>query len=210
MRLLQPPSTSRGFDPLRRALKGVLALAAVALLATGAAEPTGAAAASKPVALKVKPATAADIQAAAAAPGAKATLVNVWATFCIPCREEFPTLVQFQREEQAKGLRVMFVSADFDEQLPQVKAFLKHQGVSGTAWIKTGDDMKFINGLSPKWSGAIPFTLVYDGRGKLVQSWEGIADHAKLEAAVQAAMGSSEESQDSPPDSTTHSPRHSS
>ena len=67
-------------------------------------------------ALHIVPTTPNQIAAAVRAPGAKATLVNVWATFCGPCRKEFPELVRLQRTWKPKGLRVMFVSADTDDQ----------------------------------------------------------------------------------------------
>jgi thiol-disulfide isomerase/thioredoxin len=135
--------------------------------------------------------TAADapaILAAIRAPGARATLVNVWATWCVPCREEFPELVRFERTWRNRGVRVLFVSGDFEDQLPQVRAFLSLQGVTAPSWIKTGDDMAFIDGLHPKWSGALPATFVYDSTGTLVRFWEGKADYARFESEIRTAM----------------------
>src|SRR5262249_57867880 len=92
-----------------------------------------------------------EVQALAARPGARATLVNVWATWCAPCRHEFPALLRVARARAHEGLRLALVSADFSDQLPAVRKFLGAQGVTDTTYIKTGDDMTFINTLNPKW-----------------------------------------------------------
>src|ERR1051326_1175379 len=96
---------------------------AVMVLGVSAAVPAAS------TALHIVPTTPNQIAAAVRAPGAKATLVNVWATFCGPCRKEFPELVRLQRTWKPKGLRVMFVSADTDDQKAAVTSFLRHQGV---------------------------------------------------------------------------------
>ncbi|HEY6865688.1 MAG TPA: TlpA disulfide reductase family protein [Candidatus Eisenbacteria bacterium] len=137
----------------------------------------------------VVPATAPEIQALAARPGARATLVNVWATWCAPCREEFPGLLRVSRARARDGLRLVLVSADFEEQLPAVRSFLAGRGVTDTTYLKTGDDMPFINTMSPDWSGALPATFVYDAHGRLVRFWEGMADEARFSSAVNEALG---------------------
>ncbi len=138
--------------------------------------------------LVIRPADAAILHAAVREPGAQVTLVNVWATWCGPCREEFPEIVRLERAWRDRGARVMFVSADFDDQLPEVRAFLSKHGVTAPSWIKTGDDMAFINAMAPRWSGALPATFIYDSRGKLVRFWEGKADYAKFESELRAAL----------------------
>jgi thiol-disulfide isomerase/thioredoxin len=136
----------------------------------------------------VRPGTASKILADVRSPGARATLVNVWATWCGPCRTEFPDLVRFARDARARGVRVVFVSADFPDQLPRVKAFLARQGVTDPSWIKSGDDQAFINALAPRWSGALPATFVYDSTGTQVRFWEGAADSSRFEAEVGAVL----------------------
>src|SRR5262245_44367205 len=64
--------------------------------------------------LPLEPVTAEQLHQRIREPGARATLVNVWASWCGPCREEFPTLVALAERDRARGLRVLFVSADFD------------------------------------------------------------------------------------------------
>jgi thiol-disulfide isomerase/thioredoxin len=123
--------------------------------------------------VRVTPVTAADIQRAVREPGAKAVLVNLWASWCGPCREEFPGLVRVARKYQGQGLKVILVSADDDKDMAAVKKFLADEGVDFPAYIKAEKDQPFIDGLDKRWTGALPATFLYDGSGKLRDSWEG-------------------------------------
>jgi thiol-disulfide isomerase/thioredoxin len=140
----------------------------------------------------LRTATVDEIERAIRDPGARAVLLNVWATWCGPCREEFPELVRLGREYRPRGLRLVFVSADFADQAGQARAFLKEQGVNFDTFLKTGDDMKFIDRLDPRWTGALPATFVYDGRGRLRHFHEGKTTYAELEPLVQAAMSATD------------------
>ena len=98
-------------------------------------------------------------------------VLNFWATWCKPCIEEFPELLKLQRTYRSQGLDVIFVSIDDDAKVKQkVVAFLTKMKVTGRTYIKhTDDDEQFINAVHPKWSGAVPATLVYDANGRFVE-----------------------------------------
>ncbi len=130
------------------------------------------------------------VVAAVRAGGARATLVNVWASWCQPCREEFPDLVRLARELEDRGFRLMFVSADFSDDVPNAKSFLAAQGVGGATFIKSGDDMQFIDTLDPTWSGALPGSILYDSEGRRVRSWEGKASYDSLRARILPVLDS--------------------
>jgi|GEM_PF-1173966 len=55
------------------------------------------------------------------------TLVNVWATWCPPCVEEFPAMLELQRRMEASGLEIIFVSVD--ENWADVELFFKKHGL---------------------------------------------------------------------------------
>jgi len=76
---------------------------------------------------------------------------------------------------------MVLVSGDFDTERAAVNQFLTQQSVDFATYMKSGDDMKFINTLNPKWSGALPATFVYDGQGHLRDFWEGKASYEKME-----------------------------
>ncbi len=150
-------------------------------------------------ALRVVPITARGVQALAERGEARATLVNVWATWCAPCREEFPALLRVARAQRHEGLRLVLVSADFEDQLPAVRRFLLAHGVTDTTYLKTGNDMEFINTMDPHWTGAIPATFVYDRRGRRTAFWEGKADEARFTASVNEAFTSQSIREDARP-----------
>lgn len=138
----------------------------------------------------LKRATATDIiQKVAEHKGREAVLVNFWATWCAPCVEEFPMIVDLGRSHRGEGLIVYFVSVDWLDQTEQVAAFLERHGVEGLNFIKDEKDNPFIDGISREWTGAVPFTIVYGRRsGAVVDLWEGKAPREKFEAAIQAAL----------------------
>jgi len=123
--------------------------------------------------------------------GGGVTVVNLWATWCAPCRREMPALLSVARAHKADGVRLLLVSVDFDDQLPQVRKFLAANSVDQTTYFKNEPDQQFIDAVHPQWSGALPATLVYDKKGKLVEFWEGAGDENRFEHAVIAALTSS-------------------
>ncbi len=137
----------------------------------------------------VLPATAADLLREVGKPGARAVLMNVWATWCAPCREEFPDLLRVHRELRARGVRLVLVSADFPDMEHETRSFLARHGVDFPTFIKTGDDAAFIDGLERSWSGALPATFVYDGSGALRHFQVGRTTYAELRKKLLEVLG---------------------
>ena len=129
--------------------------------------------------VSVTAAPLATILAAVKAPGARAVLVNVWATWCEPCRDEMPDLLRFYRENRARGLRLVMIAADDEDRLEEVRRVLaaacRAAGLGAVAdlraFIKREDDTAFVNGLDRRWSGALPATFLFTGRGARAHSW---------------------------------------
>lgn len=138
------------------------------------------------------PATAEKILAAIKAPGAKGTLVNVWASWCVPCREEFPDMLKVYRAYEARGLRLILISADLSEDRPAAIKFLTEQGITQPSYVKDQIDQEFIDGLTKEWSGSLPATMVFDAKGQLVSFWEGAASKEKFETAVRRVLDGKE------------------
>ena len=121
-------------------------------------------------------------------PGAKAVLLNMWATWCGPCREEFPDLMKLARKYKGSGLRVVLVSNDDDSEMANIKKFLAEQGVDFPSYFKAEKDMPFINGIDSRWTGSLPATFIYDGGGKLQDFWEGQGSYALFEGKVKPLL----------------------
>ena len=121
--------------------------------------------------------------------GQEAVLVNFWATWCAPCVEEFPMIVDLGERYKAEGLRIYFVSVDWLEETDRVAGFLEWQGVKGLSFIKDQKDLPFIDGIAEEWTGAIPFTVVFGKQsGALVDLWEGKGPEERFESAIRAAL----------------------
>ena len=116
--------------------------------------------------------------------GDRLTVVNVWATWCRPCLEEFPELLFVGRAYRNKGVRLVFVTTDFGEAKADAIRFLKKQGAPLPSYIKAGKDEAFIDSLSPDWVGTLPATFIFDNRGQRVGFFQGKLDRTKLEAEL--------------------------
>ena len=121
--------------------------------------------------------------------GREAVLVNFWATWCAPCVEEFPMIVELSDSYRSRGLVTYFVSVDWLDQRKQVETFLAGQSVAGLSFIKDQKDNPFIDGIWTAWTGAVPFTLLY-GResGEVIDFWEGAAPRERFESAIPMAL----------------------
>jgi thiol-disulfide isomerase/thioredoxin len=107
---------------------------------------------------------------------AKVRVVNVWATWCVPCVEEMPDL---RAIDDAFGGEVTIVGVSLDDMIPGAKAatvatFLDKQKIKYPNVYYTGnaDDL----GASLDFSGEIPVTIVYDRKGKELWRQQGRLD----------------------------------
>jgi thiol-disulfide isomerase/thioredoxin len=137
---------------------------------------------------KLEPLDAAGVPNVVHKAGAKAVLVNVWATWCPPCRAEFPSLLRVAREWKDRGLALTLISADLESDRPSAEEFLRTQGVDFPSFIKTGPDEPFINSLSPVWTGAIPATFLFDGAGQLSSFRQGMMTQEELQKMVRSLL----------------------
>ncbi len=114
----------------------------------------------------------------------KVVVVNLWASWCLPCREEFPDLLRLHRELGSRGLDLVLISADFSSQRQAAQEFLSQQGVDFGTFLKAGDDQDFIDAVDPRWSGSLPATLVLKRDGTRAAFWEGKASYEQFRSAV--------------------------
>ncbi len=118
-------------------------------------------------------------------------LVNFWATWCEPCREEMPDLVAAARKFPSRDLAVVLVSLDSQKTGPtQVPKFLKEQKVPFVSWLaKTRDPQDFIDTVDRTWDGSLPYTLIYGRDGKIATRLSGLQTEASFTEAVRKAVG---------------------
>lgn len=112
-------------------------------------------------------------------------VLNFWATWCGPCREEFPHLVRLHQELGKRGLTVMTVSMDEEEDAAAAASFLQAQGAEFTSYIRGFDDFgRFVDAIDPEWSGALPSTFIFKPDGELHQRFVGEVSWEQLIGAV--------------------------
>ena len=121
-----------------------------------------------------------------AAEKGRVVLVNFWATWCVPCREEFPDLIRLQKTFGGRGLTVIGISTDFSKQMPEVETFLAKQKPTFANYHKAtgGDDQIFIEAVDGKWGGELPFSVLFDRAGNKVRTLPGKNSYATYEKEV--------------------------
>ena len=110
----------------------------------------------------------------------KVLVVNFWATWCAPCREEMPDLVRAQKEYGAKGLQIVGIAADNADKVQQFAKEIELNYpalIGGYAAIDLSKELG--NSLV-----ALPFTLILDRRGKVAYTHLGPVKPDKLRDVV--------------------------
>jgi thiol-disulfide isomerase/thioredoxin len=102
-------------------------------------------------------------------------LVTFWATWCGPCRDEYPMIVGLAKEYGPQGLVVVGVSLDEDSDLPLARKFLDdtHPGFPNYRQKPGIDVDAFYQGVNPDWRGTMPETGFYARDGHLARYFVG-------------------------------------
>ncbi len=123
----------------------------------------------------------------------KVLFLNVWATWCAPCKEEFPDLVKLA--DKYKNLKVDFIglSVDYpDEVDSKIIPFLKKNKANFKIYVNDFDDVEdLINFLNKKWNGAIPATFIFDKTGKQQKYILGMRDFDEFDKELNEVLSKS-------------------
>ena len=118
-------------------------------------------------------------------------LVNFWATWCVPCREEFPDLVKIR--EQYADERLDFVTVSLDDISDiggAVPEFLSEQRATRMPayLLRVADEGTAINFVDSTWQGELPATFLFDRDGQVVFKRKGRVKPAELRAAIEQTL----------------------
>jgi thiol-disulfide isomerase/thioredoxin len=136
---------------------------------------------------KVAPLKTDDLKALLAKPKDKPLLVNFWATWCDPCRDEFPDLVKIDAQYRPKSLDFVTVSLDEIKDIDtRVPKFLTTMKATMPSYVLDANDPEpAINAVDPGWQGDLPATFLYNSQGALIYKHFGRVNTAELREAIE-------------------------
>lgn len=146
----------------------------------------------------------AEIAALRANRSEKYRLINLWATWCAPCVEEFPLLVSLSRRFDMRNFELVTISMDDPKDQEKARAFLQGQGAGVSRrvqptvekegrrtnhYLYTGagqDELAQV--LDPDWPGPLPHTVLVAPGGEIVWRKNGVIDHDVALGIISAAL----------------------
>ena len=111
-------------------------------------------------------------------------VLNFWASWCAPCREEIPDFVALRTQYASKGVEFVGIAVDNQANVAQ---FMQRQAVNYPILIGEGAANNLARQLGNP-SGALPYTIVFDREGNIVLKHLGRLPRARLDAVL-AQMG---------------------
>ena len=115
----------------------------------------------------------------------KLRLLNIWATWCGPCRIEYPEFINIQRMFAWRDLEFVSLSADNLKSEAKALEFLKSKYSAVSNYIFENDDKyALIEIVDPDWDGALPYTLLIEPDGNIAWKHQGEVDFRELKKVI--------------------------
>ena len=113
----------------------------------------------------------------------KVLLVNFWATWCAPCREEIPSLIKLHDKYKAKGFAVIGISMDTGSRR-LVRRFVEKSGITYPVALGNSKTARAFGGVF-----GIPQSFLVDRQGRIVKSYMGLVEPETIERDLAALLG---------------------
>jgi thiol-disulfide isomerase/thioredoxin len=121
----------------------------------------------------------------------RATLVTFWATWCEPCRDEYPMLNELAKQYAPKGLHVVGINLDQDGDLILMRRFLaRYKPIFPNYRKKAGGESEFEQAVMPGWNGSLPISVFYSKDGRKVGHVLGASNRETYDAAIRSLLAS--------------------
>ncbi len=112
----------------------------------------------------------------------KVVLLNFWATWCAPCKQEIPWFVEFQQFNERRGFTVLGVSMD-EGGWHSVKPYIDEKRVNYPVTIGNAEVARLFGGLD-----SIPLTLIIDRSGRIAAIHAGLCKKDEYESDIEAVL----------------------
>jgi thiol-disulfide isomerase/thioredoxin len=119
----------------------------------------------------------------------KPVLITFWATWCEPCRDEYPMLNELAKQYAPQGLRVVGINLDDDGDLILTRRFIaRYKPIFPNYRKKAGGESSFVPAVLPGWGGAIPASFFYAKDGRQIGHLLGANNRETYEAAIRSLL----------------------
>jgi thiol-disulfide isomerase/thioredoxin len=103
----------------------------------------------------------------------RGTVVNIWATWCAPCRQELPTLKAETDRFATQGIGLLLVSVDDEANQFKIPGVLSEYGIEGPYYVVQPPRGAFKRAVHPNWAGGLPVSFLFEAGGKGRFFWDG-------------------------------------
>lgn len=116
-------------------------------------------------------------------------ILTIWATWCEPCRDEYPMINDLARQYAPQKVTVVGLSYDDDAEINLVRHFLaRNNPIFVNYRKKMGHVDAFNHGIDPSWPGELPVNFFFAADGRLFYRLDGAQRREVYEQAIRATI----------------------
>lgn len=119
----------------------------------------------------------------------KVVVLNLWATWCVPCLREIPDLLRLEKELGPRGVVLIGVSMDEPDDGARVAAFHAKYFPAFRTWLRSERELDAIASVvDPAWNEVLPTTYVLAPDGRVARRVQGARTQEEFRALLEAAL----------------------
>ncbi|MBV6425279.1 MAG: Thiol-disulfide oxidoreductase ResA [Steroidobacteraceae bacterium] len=119
----------------------------------------------------------------------KVVVLNLWASWCVPCLREIPDLVRIEKELAPRGVVLVGVSMDEPGDAARVAAFRAQHFPQFRTWLRAESELDAIASVvDPAWNEVLPTTYVLGRDGKVARRVQGAKTHDEFVSLIESAL----------------------
>ncbi|MGD9597182.1 MAG: TlpA disulfide reductase family protein [Steroidobacteraceae bacterium] len=164
-------------------------MAALAAARAGAAATSATTSATPDAAATLPVADARRLRAILDSYRGKVVVLNLWASWCVPCLREIPDLVRIEQELAPRGVVLVGVSMDEPGDAARVAAFRAQHFPQFRTWLRDETELDAIASVvDPAWNEVLPTTYLLGRDGKVARRVQGAKSHDEFLALIATVL----------------------